>query len=182
MQPGGHFPQRRRDSLADARSLRFAPATEMLLHEFVEGNGPRNLPTDQVILEQESPLALFSEGDWMDRRDAERRDVLRSLPLVSSLAAPEPLTEHRAVVGHQIVLDVDGPLGKLDAINGPVRTRLDRCELPLGAPSLQTKPLRSEQRLLPWPADPPAHVSRLRPLPFRRLEHRPDLGNHRCTL
>ena len=121
VQPCGQNRQARRQPLADLGTERLRVVVEPLFKELVQGNGSRNLPGDQVVLEEEVSLSLLTQGDGMDGRYADRREDLGPLALVATLAPAKPLAPHGAVVGHEVVLDVDRTLGKIDSVDDPVR-------------------------------------------------------------
>src|SRR5271166_4915466 len=124
VQPCGQNRQARRQPLADLGTERLRVVVESLFKELVQGNGSRNLPGDQVVLEEEVSLSLFTQGDGMDGRYADRREDLGPLALVATLAPAKPLAPHGAVVGHEVVLDVDRTLGKIDPGDDPRRATL----------------------------------------------------------
>ena len=118
----------------------------------------------------------------VDGGDADRGQLLGSLPLVASLAPAEPLAEHRAVVGHEVVLDVDRALGEVDAVDDAMRPRLDRRQPPFLAPLVEPQAARARGVLARHgPRSPPADLAGLGPVPFRRLEHRRRPGGPRLS-
>src|SRR5262249_25795466 len=72
--------------------------------------------------------------------------------------------------GHQEMLDENGSLRQLDAVDHALRSGLDHRQTALAPPLFEPEPARPKQRLLPVAADPPPHVALLPPVPGRGLE------------
>ena len=143
-----------------ARPLGSGQLGELLLDELVERDRLADLRRDEVVLEEELPLPLLAQRDRRDRGDADRGQFLGPFPLVASLAAAEPLAEHRPPVGDEVVLDVDGALGEVDAVDDAMRPGFDRRQPPLLAPLVEPEAAGPEQDVAP--GGPRAPTSRSR--------------------